>query len=59
MATEKKKKVHYVDNKAFLAAIIERKELIKEAESEGEPKPQISNYLGAVSYTHLTLPTKA
>ena len=46
MATEKKKKVHYVDNKAFLAAIIERKELIKEAESEGEPKPQISNYLG-------------
>ena len=46
MATEKKKKVHYVDNKAFLAAIVERKELIKEAESEGEPKPQISNYLG-------------
>ena len=46
MATEKKKKVHYVDNKAFLAAIIERKEHIKEAEAQGEPKPQISNYLG-------------
>ena len=46
MATEKKKKVHYVDNKAFLAAIVERKELIKEAEAEGEPKPRISNYLG-------------
>ena len=43
---EKKKKVHYVDNKAFLAAIVERKELIKEAEAEGEPKPRISNYLG-------------
>ena len=41
-----KKKVHYVDNKAFLAAIVERKELIKEAESVGESKPQISNYLG-------------
>ena len=43
---EKKKKVHYVDNKAFLAAIVERKEQIKEAEAEGEPKPRISNYLG-------------
>ena len=41
-----KKKVHYVDNKKFLAAIIERKEQIKEAEGVGESKPQISNYLG-------------
>ena len=60
MATDKKK-VHYVDNKQFLAAIVERKEQIREAESVGEPKPQISNYLGecilTVSYTHLTLPT--
>ena len=46
MATEKKKKVHYVDNKAFLAAIVERKEHIKEAEAQGEPKHQISKYLG-------------
>ena len=46
MATEKKKKVHYVDNKAFLAAIVERKEQIKEAEAGDEPKPRISNYLG-------------
>ena len=45
---EKKKKVHYVDNKAFLAAIVERKEQIKEAESVGESKPQISNYFGCV-----------
>ena len=45
MATEKKK-IHYVDNKKFLAAIIERKEQIKEAEGVGDPKPQISNYLG-------------
>jgi len=41
-----KKKIHYVDNKKFLAAIIERKEQIKEAEGVGESKPQISNYLG-------------
>ena len=46
MATDNKKKVHYVDNKQFLAAIVERKEQIREAESVGEPKPQISNYLG-------------
>ena len=43
---EKKKKIHYVDNKKFLAAIVERKEQIKEAEEEGESKPQITNYLG-------------
>ena len=41
-----KKKIHYVDNKKFLEAIIERKEQIKEAEGVGESKPQISNYLG-------------
>ena len=45
MATEKKK-VHYVDNKKFLAAIVERKEQLKDAEEADEPKPQISNYLG-------------
>ena len=45
MATEKKK-VHYVDNKKFLAAIIERKEQLKDAEEADESKPQISNYLG-------------
>ena len=42
----KQKKHHYVDNKQFLAAIIKRKEEIKEAEDAGEPKPQITNYLG-------------
>jgi|TARA_B100002003_G_C14099117_1_gene528606 hypothetical protein len=42
----KKKSIHYVNNKEFLAAVIERKELIKEAESVGDPPPQITNYLG-------------
>ena len=41
-----KKKVHYVDNKKFLAAIVERKVLLKEAEGVGDPKPQVTNYLG-------------
>ena len=35
-----------MDNKKFLAAIVERKVLLKEAEDEDDPKPQISNYLG-------------
>ena len=46
MATDKKKKVHYVDNKKFLAAIVERKQLLKEAEESDLPKPQVTNYLG-------------
>ena len=40
------KRVHYVDNKKFLAAIIERKELMAEAEAAGDGPPQITNYLG-------------
>ena len=41
-----KKKVHYVNNKQFLEAIVERKLLLKEAEESALPKPQVSNYLG-------------
>ena len=37
---------HYVDNKEFLAAMIERRELIAKNEAEGKPKPQVSNYIG-------------
>ena len=46
MATSAKKKVHYVNNKQFLEAIIERKQHLREAEESGDPKPQITNYLG-------------
>ena len=46
MATNAKKKVHYVNNKEFLEAIVERKRLLREAEESGDSKPQISNYLG-------------
>ena len=54
----KQKTVHYVDNKKFHQAMIEWKEQCKDAEESGSEPPRISNYIGAVSYTHLTLPTK-
>lgn len=37
---------HYVDNSAFLHAIKEYKNKVHEAEESGEPKPQVSNYIG-------------
>lgn len=37
---------HYVNNKEFLAAIVEMKEKVKYAEENGLPKPIISNYIG-------------
>ena len=43
MTTDKKKKVHYVNNKQFLEAIVERKRLLKEAEDSDGPPPQVSN----------------
>lgn len=38
--------IHYVSNKDFFAAILERKALLKEAEENGTEPPQITNYLG-------------
>ena len=46
MGTNAKKKVHYVNNKEFLEAIVVRKQMLREAEESGEAKPQITNYLG-------------
>ena len=42
----RKRSEHYVNNKEFLAAIIEYKKSIRDAEAAGEPKPRITNYLG-------------
>ena len=42
----KKRPDHYVNNKEFLAAIIEYKNSVSEAERLGKPKPRITNYLG-------------
>lgn len=37
---------HYVNNADFLAAIVEYKKSIKEAEKSGLPRPQVTNYIG-------------
>ena len=43
---DKKKKEHYVDNKEFLKAMKEYKQKCTEAEEAGDPKPQVTNYIG-------------
>ena len=42
----KKKSEHYVNNKEFLLALVDFKAECKVAEENGEPRPQISNYIG-------------
>ena len=42
----RKRSEHYVNNKEFLAAIVEYKYLIKLAEEQGKSKPIIPRYLG-------------
>ena len=42
----KKKSEHYVNNKEFLLALVDFKADCKVAEENGEPRPQISNYIG-------------
>ena len=44
--TKRKRSVHYVNNKEFLAALIKYRENVDIAEIRGEQKPQITNYLG-------------
>ncbi len=44
--TKRKRSVHYVNNKEFLAALIKYRENVDLAEIRGEQKPQITNYLG-------------
>ncbi|AIX38115.1 late transcription sigma factor [Synechococcus phage S-MbCM6] len=46
MKTIKKQKQHYVDNKEFLAAIINYREKKEIAEIRGLPKPRVDNYIG-------------
>ena len=47
MPRTRKRSEHYVNNKEFLAAIIEYKEKVALAEERGEDKPRITNYLGS------------
>ena len=46
MPRTRKRSEHYVNNKEFLAAIIEYKGQIVSAAEKGEPKPRIPNYIG-------------
>ena len=43
--TKRKRSVHYVNNKEFLAALIAYKKDVAEAEELGKDKPRITNYL--------------
>ena len=38
---------HYVNNKDFLEALVNWKAKVKKAAEAGEPKPQITNYIGS------------
>ena len=46
MPTKKKRSIHYVNNKDFLIALIEYRKSVELAEQRGDPKPQITNYIG-------------
>jgi DNA-directed RNA polymerase specialized sigma subunit len=58
--TKRKRSEHYVNNKEFLAALIEYKKNVALAAEKGEPKPRITNYLGECFLkiaTHLSYKT--
>jgi hypothetical protein len=42
----KKAKQHYVNNKEFLAAMIEYKDAVKKSETEGSERPLVTHYIG-------------
>ena len=44
--TKRKRSIHYVNNKEFLAALIAYKSEVADAELLEKPKPRITNYLG-------------
>jgi hypothetical protein len=44
--TKRKRSIHYVNNKEFLAALIDYRQSVSLAEQRGDPKPRITNYLG-------------
>jgi len=46
MAKTKSRKEHYVDNKKLFEAMKDFKELCKENEEMGEPRPPVSHYIG-------------
>jgi len=47
---EKKKPIHYVNNKEFYAALVEYRKKCLAAEAEGAELPRVTNYLGLCIY---------
>ena len=46
MAKTKKKSEHYVNNKEFLAAMVEYKKLVDKAKKSGKNNPRVPDYIG-------------
>jgi len=46
MAKTKKKSEHYVNNKEFLAAMVEYKKLVDKAKKDGKKNPRVPDYVG-------------
>ena len=46
MAKTKKKSEHYVNNKEFLAAMVEYKKLVDKAKKAGKKNPRVPDYVG-------------
>ena len=46
MAQTKKKSEHYVNNKEFLAAMVEYKKLVNKAKKAGDKNPRVPDYIG-------------
>ena len=46
MATTKKKSEHYVNNKEFLAAMVEYKKTVDKAQKAGNKNPRVPDYVG-------------
>ena len=46
MAQTKKKSEHYVNNKEFLAAMVEYKKLVDKAKTAGKKNPRVPDYVG-------------
>jgi len=47
---KQRKKIMYVDNKKFYAAIVEYHKQVQQAHKEGKEEPRISNYIGECIY---------
>jgi hypothetical protein len=46
MARSKKPKKYYVNNKEFLAAMVEYRDSVLAAEEAGDKRPRVPNYIG-------------